>query len=79
MLPIIWPRVGAGVAAHDGNAAWAAANASLTSSLVESGNSPNSSSSQAGFVETKVLPSDANFSCPPMMLYPRTLGEPFGF
>ena len=79
MLPIICPRVGAGVAAQAGNAARAACSASLTSSRVESGNSPRQSASNAGLVEVKVAPSLAEVNWPLMILYPRTAGLPFGF
>ena len=68
MLPIIWPRVGAGVAAHPGKAACAASKAAFTSALVDRGNSPRVSANIAGFMEVKVAPSLDEVNCPLMML-----------
>ena len=79
MLPIICPRTGAGVDDHPAKAERAAAIASCTSSLVERGNSPNSSTSSAGLLLVKTDPSDAEVNCPLMILYPLTFGSPFGF
>ena len=78
MLPMIWPRVGAGVAAQLGKACLAALSASWTSFSLDRGNSPNQSSSHAGLVDLKLEPSLANFSSPLMILYPFTQGLPFG-
>ena len=68
MFPIICPRVGAGVAAQPVKAERAAAIAACTSSLVERGNSPNSSARTAGFLLVKVEPSEEEVSCPLIML-----------
>ena len=78
MLPIIWPRVGAGVADHDGNAACAASSAALTSSLVDKGNAPRISAKRAGLRDSKVAPSLDSSNWPSMMLNPFTLGRLFG-
>ena len=78
MLPIICPRVGAGVAAHPSSAARAAAIAEWISSLVESGNSPNSSTNTAGLRLMKVEPSDEVVNCPLIILYPLTFGRSSG-
>jgi len=59
---MICPLVGAGVAAQAGKAARAAWSAFLTSSLVDSGNSPKQSARSAGFVDLKVEPSLAEVS-----------------
>ena len=75
ILPMICPLVGAGVAAQSVNAERAAAIASCTSSLVDSGKSPNTSTSIAGFLLVNLDPSDEDFSCPLMILYPLTLGR----
>ena len=78
MFPIICPRVGAGVAAHSGKAAPAAARASWTSDFVERGNTPKQSVCHAGFVVSKVPPSLDSVNCPLIMLYPFIFGNPFG-
>ena len=58
MFPMICPLVGAGVADQLGNASAAAFRAASISSLLDSGNSPSTSSSLAGFVDWKVSPDD---------------------
>ena len=68
MLPIICPRVGAGVAAQLGKAACAASKAAFTSALVDRGNSPRVSVNIAGFMEVKVAPSLDEVNCPLIML-----------
>ena len=68
MFPMICPLVGAGVAAQSANAERAAAIASWTSSLVDRGKSPNSSTSIAGFLLVNLDPSEEDFSCPLIIL-----------
>ena len=79
MLPMIWPRVGAGVEDQPGNADFADFNALCTSSLVDRGKTPRQSARIAGFFDSNVEPSDAGSNCPPIILYPRIIGEPLGF
>ena len=61
------------------NAAFADFNALWTSSLVDRGKTPRQSARIAGFFDSNVEPSDADSNCPPIMLYPRIIGEPLGF
>ena len=75
MLPIICPLVGAGVADHPSKASLAAFIASLTSALLDRGNSPRMSFIIAGLTLENVSPEVDNLSCPLIMLYPLILGK----